>query len=522
MQITSVLLLLLSLVPSSQASNFDYTPSTRYWKGADHWGDDLSCNDGEVMVGACSSTEDVLCRVWILASNRKESVSHAIECEPLERIVGGIDRTGWESSTRSGDGGVSCDSFSTGMCAGGMHSKCNNPDSKEGARTRLFCAEPSSGSSISVQTDQSIQCGGVGVQVHCPYGQAIQQACTSGAGSQCAGSYYGCKSGTFTALKCSALTISPTCTGESKEILSEVHESYNDTDATISVLSNASNTWTELVDFSTNKGNNAVYRSACDDIVDSMYVEFTYKLTCNAGDITLDVFVAQHPRCISVLCTDSDYDELLKEDVVQLTVERNDNGWDCTGEFIEDMPAACSFQSDILSRDTDVIFARNSMAEPSIEQKKFLAGTISDAMVVTYDYTDESISPFVSACMEGGGLVEFASTVITCGNGGYDDASTESVKYHVTNYPACFGEACVLDDLSASGLAIASQFQETMVELDQMEPSVKCSVTADLSMGPQDQASFLEKHGLWIGIVGGLVLVCIGIMVLQSRGWDNK
>lgn len=504
-------ILLLSLVSMSQA--LDYTPTaSRYWKGSDGWGDNLRCGDGEVMVGVCSSGTDTRSSCWVTdpTSGVTGRVRHAIECEH----IGGVHLVGWESSkATTDDRDVSCDSFSAGLCAGGPNSDCINSDTGESADTRLYCAEPSTGSNVRVQTDQSSQCGGP--QLQCPSGQAVQRACTSGRGANCGGAQFGCDSGIRTAIKCTALTIA-TCAGESREILSNSHASYNATDATISVLSNASDTWTELVDFSTNKGNNAVYRNACNTIVGSMYVEFTYKLSCTAGDISLDVFVAQHPRCVSDLCTDLDYKELLEQDVVQLTVERNGNDWDCTGGFIDAIPSVCSFQTDVLNSDTDIIFARGSMSEPSIQQKKFLFGTISDQMVVTYDHTDESISPFETACMEGGGFVEFASAAIACAN-----TAAGSVTYHVTSYPVCFAETCA-DDLSDNSLVVATRFQETMVGLDQMEPSTKCSIdAAGLLIGPQDE-SFLEKYGLWMSVVVGLVLIGIGIAVLQSRGGEHK
>lgn len=447
-------------IPTAEGA---WISSKPYWTD----GDDVVCQDGEVMVGACSSGQDRDC-----ARDEDNKVSsHTIRCESLEgdwfetvslvyhhmHCVLLLHACSQELLFQSFEGAIAgktetdivvaenwadtadcpASGIAKGLCSSGGSRCCINKTNNREVKTTLYC----DGFSSSISTaKESSQCGSKGVRLLCPKGQAITNICTSGQDDDCRAKLGCTKSGSFTAITCSELQFTPstrspssspttkiatepphlpTCIEESERILEATDPFYNDKDATQTVLTIGGRI-TEFFDFTTNQAHNAVYKNACETEENGKYMELTYKMTCvsdNEDQDEVDLFVIKHPRCFSSICADTDQDALLQEFVVQTTEDRNNDSkectWSCTdAEITDDVPSGCKFESDVLNNADDIIFARNDGLNPTVEPRKVLGVTVSDSWNTAFPSADVTV--YRAVCAEEGGNVTIVSTIITC------------------------------------------------------------------------------------------------------------
>ena len=374
-------------------------------------------------------------------------------------------------------------------CASGQNRDCDIVDGN--ANHGIKCGKLSSAYEFVTPTDEKWVCGSFGKDAKCPANHVAVASCGAGQHNDCAWS--GCKGkSTYTGLKCKEYRVKPTkaptkspsnpptasptpdsCFESTHDLLEATKRDYDDKNVRNTKF-NLDNKESEILDFTTNGEENAVFKNSCVD-AGGRYVELNYEAICKQEGVEpVNLFVSGHPRCYAKVCKADDEQTLFEKYTLKLTEERNSGDWTCegkltqegqtgTGEQKQEVQTGCEFETDLVN-DSEALVRASYNFKPDVEVIKFMWIFDREQKLVTFPEAEA----FRDACNNAGFKpVKVSQTNIACGDAEFD----------VRDFSTCLGQSCRDDDQGYTDATVAAQFQEKMAD-ELPKPGDVCTITS--------------------------------------------
>ena len=421
-------------------------------------------------------------------------------------------------------------------CASGGDPDCSIPGE---AHHGIKCGKLSKFYEFTEPQTSRWVCENHGGRAECPANHVAVSSCGSSSWNDCEA--HGCKNRkeTFTGLECKKYRLKPTraptraptkppspipsinpsmdpCLESTLALLEATRADYDDTGVRNNKFT-VNGKESEIVDFTTNGAENAVFKVSCED-EGGRYVELKYEAICTTLSRTVTVIVQGHPRCYATVCKVDDEQILFEDFTLRLTEERNNGDWTCTGELKEEVltgtpgenpqevptgtgkpkqevptlkqevQTGCEVETDLVN-DSEALVRENYVVKPNVEDIKFLYIFTRVQQLVTFPNAEA----FRDACTEGGFKpVQVAQSNIAC----------DEAEFEVQDFSVCLGKSCRDDEQGYIDAIAAAQFQKKMAG-NLPNPEAVCTMTSDALSASR---GFIAIGTMVLGLFWHLVL----------------